>query len=151
EYIKSLQKLGTPFERGKIGLSRRGLANYSYYHLMELALALTLRVYHVVPDAILVEMLRYRNDLYRHYRLAYSERCTGRGAPLTVEAAGRPILHMRGLFLDLQINFSGGRLANFGPPKLLSPFEALMIFANRDIAARAFLPINLSLLSERLV
>jgi len=27
EYVKSLRKLGTPFEHGKIGLGRRGLAN----------------------------------------------------------------------------------------------------------------------------
>jgi hypothetical protein len=38
EYIKSLRKLGTPFEPGRIGFGRRGLANYSYCHLMELAL-----------------------------------------------------------------------------------------------------------------
>jgi hypothetical protein len=54
EYIKSLRKLGTPFESGRIGYARRAPANYSYYHLMELALVLTLRVYHVVPDAVLV-------------------------------------------------------------------------------------------------
>src|SRR6266700_3936827 len=88
EYIKSLRKLGTPFEPGKIGFARRGLANYSYYHLMELALALTLRVYHVVPDSVLAEIIRYRMSLYRHYRRAYAERCTGLGAPLAVETSG---------------------------------------------------------------
>src|SRR5712691_5426273 len=85
EYIKSLRKLGTPFERGKIGMVGRRLANYSYCHLMELALALTLRVYHVVPDSVLTEIVRYRASLYRHYRRAYADRCTGLGAPLTVE------------------------------------------------------------------
>jgi hypothetical protein len=63
EYVKSLRKLGMPFERAKLGLGR-GLANYSYCHLMELTLALTLRVYHVVPDALLVEIIRYRRTLY---------------------------------------------------------------------------------------
>jgi hypothetical protein len=58
---------------------------------------------------------------------------------------------MRGVFLDLQIKFSGGRLVSFGPPRSLSPFEAIEMFAERDLAARAFLPINLSLLSERVV
>jgi hypothetical protein len=53
--------------------------------------------------------------------------------------------------LDLQINFSGGKLTSFGPPKLVSSFDALAVFAERDVAARALLPINLSLLSERLV
>jgi hypothetical protein len=34
---------------------------------------------------------------------------------------------------------------------LLSPFEALAMFATRDNAARPFLPINLSRLAERVV
>jgi hypothetical protein len=151
EYIKSLRRLGTPFERGKIGLARRGLANYSYYHLMELALVLTLRVYHVVPDAVLVKIARYRRRLYRQYRHAYADRCSGLGAPTMMHAAADGSLHVRGVFLDLQMTFSGGNLVNFGPPKLLSPFEAVTAFAECDLAARAFVPINLSLLSERLV
>lgn len=44
EYIKSLRKLGAPFGRGTLGLGRRGLANYTYDHLMELMLVFTLRV-----------------------------------------------------------------------------------------------------------
>jgi hypothetical protein len=151
EYVKSLRKLGTPFEHGKIGFGRRGLANYEYCHLMELALALTLRVYHVVPDSVLTEIIRCRRTLYRHYRRAYADRCSGLGAPISIEAAGHVPLVMRGVFLDLQINFSGGTLTNFGPPKLLSPYEALSMFATRNIAARALLPINLSRLSELLV
>jgi hypothetical protein len=151
EYIKSLRKLGTPFERGGIGYARRGLANYSYYHLMELALVLTLRVYHVVPDAVLVEIVRCRRRLYRQYRRAYADRCSGLGTPAAIDAAGQGSILMRGAFLDLQMSFSGAKLVKFGPPKLLSSFEALKVFAARDLAARAFLPINLSLLSERLV
>jgi hypothetical protein len=151
EYIKSLRKLGTPFERGEIGYGRKGMANYSYCHLMELVVILTLRVYHIVPDSILMEIIRHRTSLYRYYRRAYAERCTGIGAPITVEIAGRPPIHARGAFLDLQINFSGGRLASFGPPRLLSPFDALGVLTERDVAARALLPINLSLLSERVV
>jgi hypothetical protein len=140
-----------PFERGKIGFARRGLANYSYCHLMEVALTLTLRVYHVVPDAILAEIIRYRRVLYRDYTRAYAERRSGLGAPISVEVAGHLPITVRGVFLDLRLDFSGGTLTAFGPPKLLSPYEALSVFAERDIAARALLPINLSSLSERLV
>jgi hypothetical protein len=152
EYIKSLRKLGAPFERGKNEAGRRGLAaKYSYYHLMELALALTLRVYHAVPDSVLVEIVRHRPRLYRHYRRAYTKRFTSIGARIAVKAKGHSPIHLRGAFLDLQIDFSGGRLVGFGPPKLLSPVEALATFARRDLAARAFVPINLSFLAERLV
>jgi hypothetical protein len=151
EYIKSLRKLGTPFDRGRIGYVRRGLANYSYYHLMELALVLTLRVYYVVPDSLLVKIIRHRRSLYRHYRRAYAERSSGHGAPITIRASGHVNMRMHGVFLDLQMNFSGGKLGKFGPPRLLSPFDALVVFAERDVAARALLPINLSRLSAELV
>jgi len=149
EYIKSLRKLGTPFQHGTIGAGRRGLANYSYCHLMELALVLTLRVYHVVPDSILAEIIRYRRTLHRYYRRAYADRELR--ARISVQASKRVPIEVRGIFLDLQINFSGGTLTSFGPPRLLSPFEGLATFAKRDVAARALLPINISLLSERLV
>ncbi len=49
ECVKSLRKLAIPFAAGKIGHAHRGLANYSYRHLTELALALTSRVCQVVP------------------------------------------------------------------------------------------------------
>ena len=151
EYIKSLRKLGTPFEHGEIGFARRGLANYTYCHLMELALALTLRVYHVVPDSALAEIIRYRKSLNRYYKRAYTQRSSGIGVPIIVSTKGRAPIVMRGVFLDLQMNFSGGRLVSFGPPRLLSPFETIKMFYERDLAARAFLPINLSLLSEKVV
>jgi hypothetical protein len=151
EYIKSLRKLGTPFARGKIRSRRRVLATYRYIHLMELALALTLRVYHVVPDPILEEIIRHRKKLYRLYNRAYLERGSGIGSPLCIEAARAGPIYMRGAYLNLRINFSGGRLTGFGPPTLMSPSDALVIFANHDVAARAFLPINLSTLAERIV
>jgi hypothetical protein len=151
EYIKALRKIGIPFKRGEIGFVRRGRANYSYLHLMELALVLTLRVYYIVPDSVIAKIVRFRSSLHKHYRRAYAERSTALGKPVMVEASGYPSVCMRGVFIDLQIDFSGGKLVKFGPPKLLSPFEALTIFAKRDIASRALLPINLSRLSEKLV
>jgi hypothetical protein len=152
EYIKSLRKLGAPFGRKELRLAQRGAhKDYSYFHLMELALMLTLRVYNVVPDSILAEIVRCRRSLYRMYRRAYQQRCSELGAPVTVKLPGHDPIHLRGVFLDLQINFSGGTLTSFGPPKLISPCEALALFAERNVAARSLLPINLSLLCERLV
>ena len=58
---------------------------------------------------------------------------------------------MRGVFLELRMNFSGGKLVHFGPPKSLSPAVALAAYSGCDLAARAFLPLNLSLLSEQVI
>ena len=118
---------------------------------MELALVLTLRVYHVVPDAILAEVIAHRRILFRCYRRAYADRSSGTVAPVTISTLVRRPIATRGVFLDLQIDFSGGMLKRFGRPILLSPYQALSAFADRDRAARALFPINLSLLAERLV
>jgi hypothetical protein len=118
---------------------------------MELALTLTLRVYHVVPDALLKQIIHYRKSLNRHYRQAYAQRCSGIGAPITLKGTGQSPIGARGVFLDLQVNFSGGRLVSFGPPRSLTPLEALRVFTDRDLAARALLPINLSLIAEQVV
>jgi hypothetical protein len=151
EYIKSLRKLGTPFEPRKIGLLRRGRVNYNYSHLMELVLTLTLRVYHVVPDSLLKQIILNRRSLNRLYRRAYTERCTGIGAPVVLRGRGRIPISTRGVFLDLRIDFSGGRLVSFGPPRSLTPLEALRIFTESHLAARTLLPINLSLIAEQVV
>jgi hypothetical protein len=118
---------------------------------MELALALTLRVYQIIPDTVLTSIIRHRTSLYRHYRQAYTERRTGLGAPILIDWPGKGTISSRGVFMDAGINFSGGRLVSSGRPKLLSPLEAVAAFATRDNAARPFLPINLSKLSERVV
>jgi hypothetical protein len=150
EYVKSLRKLGTPFPGGKIGHGRRVLARYSYEHLMELALVLSLRVYHVVPEPILAEIIRHRKKLVRLYRRAYLERATKLGRITTFTSDGQT-LRVSGTFLDLQIDFSGGTFMRFGPPRLIGPAEAIRIFVARDLAARSLLPIHLSALAERLI
>lgn len=152
EYIKSLRKLGIPFGHKKFGSKHsKKLADYSYYHLMELAMTLSLRVYHVVPDAVLRGIIRYRARLHELYRLAYTRRSTGAGEPIYMRADANRLIELRGLFLDLNIEFAGGRLQRFGPPTLLSPTEALARFSERALSASAFSPLNLSLLSEQVV
>jgi hypothetical protein len=140
EYIKSLRKLGAPFKPGEVGFSRRGLANYSYYHLMELSLVLALRVYNAVPDSVLLEIIRHRVTLRHCYRRAYLERAAGVGTPIRLKMSGKAPIKFYGAFLDLQMNFSGGRLVRFGPPKILSPYDAIDIYTKNEIASRAFFP-----------
>ena len=149
EYIKSLRKLGIPFGHEKFqSKGGRRLASYSFYHLMELATALSLRVYHVVPDAVLRGVCCYRGELYRFYRRAYAQRL---GRAIVIRLKGREPIELRGLFLDLNIQFAGGHLVRFGPPKLLSSVDTLARISEGSPLGRAFIPLSLSCLSERVV
>lgn len=151
-YIKSLRKLGIPFGRERFLTGRRRrLAHYSYIQIMELALALSLRVYHVIPNSILKEIVRHRSLLCRFYERAYSRRRSGEGRPIVVHVKNRQRIELRGLFLDLNIKFSGGQLLHFGPLKLLPPAKALSLFGESATPSRRFLPFNLSLLSEQVI
>jgi hypothetical protein len=149
EYMKSLRKLGIPFGQERFQTKhRRRLAEHSYCHVMELAVVLSLRVYHVVPDSVLHGVIRYRSRLHQFYRRAYALRCSGPGKPIVIKVDSHEAIELRGLYLDLGIRFSGGRLMRFGPPKLLSSSEALRKFSR---ATGPFLPMSLSLISERVV
>lgn len=150
-YIKSLRKLGVPFKRGEPGLSGGVRAQYSFNHMMELSLALKLRVYGVLPDAVVEGLIGFRERLHPLYRRAYLEHATGLGAPIEVASSGRATFTVRGVYLDLRVRYAGGRCLGLGPPHVLSPFEALRVFAKSDEPARAHLPFNLSTLSIHLV
>jgi hypothetical protein len=149
--VKSLRKLGVPFEYGEMGNGSRKPVRYSFNHTMELALALTLRVYGRLPDSVLEGLLKSRHELYALYRRPYLEHTTGLGAPVRVAAKGRTGFDLSDVYLDFRIRFSGGRLVGFGPPHLLSPFEALRVYAKRDMPDRAHLPLDLSSLAIELV
>jgi len=134
--------------RGKVRSKSPWLAAYSFEHVMELALALTLRVYNAVPDVVLRELIDHREELCRLYRQAYVERSSGLGRPTKVKGAAASY-EVKGAFLDLGMDFSGGTLTAFGPPSLLSPEAAMEAFAQSPNASRAFLPIRLSELADR--
>lgn len=150
-YVKSLRKLGLPFAPSEIGKGAGKPVSYSFNHMMELSLALTLRVYGTLPDPMLEGLVQFRRDLYAQYRRAYIEYSTGLGAPVHIAVRGRADFDLSGVYLDLRVRFSGGRLIGFGPPHLLSPFEALRVYAKRDTPDRAHLPLNLSSLAIELV
>jgi hypothetical protein len=152
-YVKSLRRIGIPFgQRIRFRTKTRNRrAYYDYLQIMEVALALSLRVYHVVPDSILKRIIRHRDVLSRFYQRAYSQRKSGEGSPIVAHIKPLQQLKLRGLFLDLDIQFSGGQLLHFGPPKLLPPSKALVLFDQSTAPSRRFLPLNLSLLAEQVV
>jgi hypothetical protein len=149
DYIKSLRKLGMPVSSAEA--PRNGhMIVYSYENVVDLALALSLRVYHVIPDSVLRELVRARPVLHRLYRQAYHERSTGLGSPVRV-GSGSASLMVQGIYLDLKLNHVAGRLVSFGPPTALSPFEAVRTLTDTNIASRAFRPFPLSVLCEQIV
>jgi hypothetical protein len=151
DYIKSLRKLGVPFSRKTAVDGGRRNVLYSYNNMMELAVALNLRVYGILPDRLVSGIIQYRNELYSLYRRAYIEYLTGLGAPVRVMAKGRAEFEMSGVYLDLRIRSGGGRAIQFGPPRALSPFEALRVYSKLDNHGREHLPFNLSALAILLV
>ena len=150
-YVKSLRKLGVPFAAGEIKSGLHRPVHYAFNHMMELALALSLRVYGTLPDPVLKGIVQFREELYPLYRRAYVEYTTGLGMPVTICTADRTGFEMRGVYLDLKIRFGGGRTLEFGPPRLISPFDAVQLYAKLEAPSRSHLPLNLSSLAVRLV
>jgi hypothetical protein len=124
---------------------------YGFDELMELTLALLLRVYGTLPGAVIDGLRDFRTELRPIYRRAYFASLDGNYPSARICAPGKRRVTVEGLFLDLNIRYSAGRMLGFGPPRALSPFEALSAFAGADMPGRACLPLNLSAMAVRII
>jgi hypothetical protein len=105
----------------------------------------------MVPDAVLVGLRDFRDDLRPIYRQAFHESITRTfPAARVAERDGSP-LTIDGLFLDLNIRYSGGQMTEFGPPKAMSPFDAIATFTRAEIPGRCYLPLNVTIVAELIV
>jgi hypothetical protein len=121
---------------------------------MELSIALLLRVYWTLPDAIVAGLRDFREDLRPIYRRAYFEPAVHPYPPVRVSAPGGVRMTVKGLYLsnlDLSIRYSAGEMIEFGPPRAISPFEAIRIYARAEAPARSYLPLNVSTLAKMIV
>ncbi|OCC05446.1 hypothetical protein BA190_08475 [Labrys sp. WJW] len=150
-YVKSLRKLGVPFDAPAERPSARRRIIYGFDDLMELALALLLRVYGILPDAVVVGLQKFRGELRPIYHQAYKDIHSAHYANAFLVMAGAKRRSFGGLYLDLNLRYSGGQLIEFGPPRTLSPFEALCLYAQSESPARSYLPINLSSIAGMIV
>jgi hypothetical protein len=149
-YVKSLRRLGVPFAPDDSKKWAGRLAFYSYEHLVELSLALTLRTYGILPDAVLGGLVRYRSRLHAIYREAYEQR--HRVTKISVHSS-RPqprFIEVLGVYLDLQMKFSGRQLVSFGPPRLVRPWVALQEFVDTSDSSRPVLPVHISALAAQI-
>lgn len=150
-YIKSLRKLGVPFEKGK-GQSRgHRHVTYDFEELMELAVALLLRVYGWLPDDVVAGLRSYRADLRPIYRQAYFDLSRRIYRAARISGPSRRRIMVEGLFLDLNIRYSAGRMVEFGPPRTVSPFEAMRLYARSEDPARSYLPLNMTAVARLIV
>jgi hypothetical protein len=147
-YVKSLRGLGIPFARRK-DMSERGPGvTYNFEDLMELTVTLLLRVYGTLPDVVTDGLRRFRADLRPIYRQAYRDSQKRLYPAARISTPDGQRLTVQGLFLDLNIRYSAKQAIQFGPPKALSPFEAISVFADSEIAGRSYLPLNISAVAE---
>ena len=117
---------------------------------MELALALTLRVYYVVPDSVLIEIISHRKRL-----LTGTTDVRMRSAPLggasllsSKSTVGRPFAYVAS-FWTFSSTSRVGNSSNSVRPSQFRPARPFPFSLSSDLAARALLPIGLSLLSGR--
>jgi hypothetical protein len=115
---------------------------------MELTLALLLRVYGTLPDIVTEGLRSFRADLRPIYRQAYRDSQKRIYPAARVSTPDGERLTVQGLFLDLNIRYSAKQAIRIGPPKALSPFEALRVFAHSEIAGRSYLPLNITAVAE---
>jgi hypothetical protein len=150
-YIKSLRKLGIPFEKGKGQSEGHRHVRYDFEELMELTVALLLRVYGTLPDTVVAGLRNFRDDLRPIYRRAYLDSMKRTHPAARISERGGSRITVDGLFLDLNIRYSAGRMIQFGPPKAMSPFEAVTTFARSEVPARSYLPLNVTVVAEMIV
>jgi hypothetical protein len=150
-YVKSLRKLGLPFGKNKSPSDKHRNATYSFDEVMELAVALLLRVYATLPDAVVAGLIRFREDLRTIYRQAYFDSLNQTFPPARISALSARQMTITGIFLDLNIRYSAGRMVGFGPPQALSPFDALKIYVESPIPARSYLPLNVTAVAAMIV
>lgn len=147
-YVKSLRRLDIPFDRRKGGPERGPEVIYDFEDLMELTLALLLRVYGTLPDVVTNGLRTFRKDLRPIYRQAYLDSLKSVYPAARVSTPDGERFTVQGLFLDLNIRYSAKQAIQFGPPKALSPFEALSVFARSEIAGRSYLPLNITAVAQ---
>lgn len=159
-FLKSLRREGVPFSPEELGQGRGRNVTYGYVHLMELALAMTLRTQGIIARDIVRLIPKNRTKL-RHFLVrAYLEREVGLGAPRRAFVSGaisdlkadaslaiedmRELDRVCGTYLDFGIVYTTGGALSVLKLELLGPVEAIEAFmvGHRNLYPRPPIPIS---------
>ena len=144
-WLKYARRMGLPFYADELGRGAGVNVVYRYHHVMELAVALALRMQGILPQDLLGLLARARHALRPLYYRAYLERASGLGAQVRARFDDDSELAATGTYLDLGLAYAeAGPLTSFALPKLLGPREALVAFARQHHLAYPRPPLPLS-------
>mgnify|MGYP006295843265 FL=1 len=157
--LKSLRRDGVPFGPDELGGGAGNNVIYKFEHLMELALAMTLRTQGIISRDIVRLIPDHRKKLRGFFIKAYLERDTGLGKPMQLQVSDpvaepqkaikpnpdpNEIIQVRGTYLDLAIVYlPGGSLHTFRFD-LLGSIDAVKAFmqGHQNLYPRPPIPLS---------
>ena len=129
-YLKYLRRNGVPFAAHDLPGGSGVNVTYRFEHVMELAIALTLRRQGILKKDTVGVLVQYRDRLTPLYRQAWLKRDQGRGRSVAVKIGKDKSLKVSGLWLDLGLRYLEGGVLTTTGPRLLGPAAAAP--PNRD-------------------
>jgi len=150
-YVMGLRRADLPFAMDELGRGPGHNITYRYEHLMELTVALALRAQAILPRDIVGLLAQHRNRLRRIYRLAWTERDSGLGAPVPVGVGTQKPFQLSGVWLDLRLMYTDTGLLFHIAPTALGPAQYLERTSTKNITQHMRPPIPVSDLAEQVV
>ncbi len=150
-YIKYLRRRGVPFGPDEVGQGPGWNVTYGFVHLMELALALTLKSQGILKTDVVGLLADLREELRPLFVRAWSERVSELGQHVEVKIDGQHPFHVRGVWLDLHLHYLEPGTLSLGPLELVSAIEALRRFSGTGRQLMFRDPVNLSNVAEVIV
>lgn len=132
--LKLLRRNGVPFAKHETPGGPGVNVEYGFEHVMELAVALSLHRQAILKMDTIVLLAQLRHELTPLYRRAWLERDRGLGRRVSIKIEDAKPLMASGLWLDLGLQYSVGKVLTTLGPRLLGPTAAVreLVTVNRQ-------------------